>query len=99
MTSIDEKIKEYADRLEKEDADKIIPELSTYLEGIADNEKDSIKRELIHGLILTLTLYQGLIVVAIKLKKETISLKSQHNSLLERFNKLEQKFNDEIARK
>ena len=58
------KLKELADRLGSDDASVVIPEAVNYLEGIKDNEKDPIQRELISGLIISLNLCKGLVNLA-----------------------------------
>ena len=96
---VEEKIKEFSDRLEKEDITVVIPELITYLEGIRDTDPDPLRRELYSGFMITLHLAKVMMELRKNIIIENDKMKSQHNNLLGRFNELEKKFNDEIARK
>lgn len=91
---IEEKIKKFTERLVSEDASVVIPEAITYLEGIKDNEKDPMQRELISGYIISLNLGKSVFNLATNIKNKNDKLESQLNSSLERIIKLEKRFDD-----
>ena len=91
---IEEKFKEFTERMNTEDNVTVINEAITYLEGIKDNEKNSITQEQIGGIIISVNIAKALMILSKTLKDENDKLKSQHNSSLERIIRLEKRFDD-----
>lgn len=93
-TPFEKKILEFTKRMETEDNSKVSNEVITYLQGVLDNERDPIRREQIAGLVISVTLMKGLVVVANEVGKQKDKMDSEINNHLARIIKLEKRFDE-----
>jgi len=96
---VEERIHEFCVRMDKEDANVVMNEVITYLQGVMDTDKNPLTQADTASIILSMRLAKAIKNRTDSLKKELDEMKSQHNSLLERFIKLEKIFNAEMSRK